>query len=224
LSDNDAPPPAAEPEQAGERPPEGEPPAGVLPWGRIVLGVLLVVIGAAWTLDLADVVNVGGTTLFDIALLLVGLALVASARRGGHGGLIGAGIVLTVLLLVTSIVPVRVTGGIGERVAAPPTAERVEDSYELAIGSLTVDLRDVDLPDGETEVEVRVGIGELIVLVPDGVSVHVDGRVGAGEISALGRSAAGVGVELDERFPEPDATATLVVDARVGLGQIEVRR
>jgi hypothetical protein len=198
--------------------------AAGLPIGRIILGLLLVFVGLAWALDTADVLTLRWPVILAVALVVVGIGLVVDARRGMNGGLLATGIVLTALLLVSSLAPVRVAGPVGERVAAPTSIEAVDDRYEMAMGSLTVDLRQVDMPAGDTEIEVQLGMGELVVRLPEGVAVEIRGRVGAGEIQALGRSAAGVGVSLDEVFPDADAEATLILELQVGLGKIEVRR
>ena len=65
----------------------------------------------------------------------------------------------------------------------------VDHDYELAIGNLSVDLRDVDFSGARRHVHAQVGIGQLNVTVPDGVRVVVDGHAGAGSVTAFGRSA-----------------------------------
>ena len=96
----------------------------------------------------------------------------------------------------------------------------------LAVGQLTVDLRDLGLSEGATTtVQARVGIGRLAVQVPEGVALEVDGRSGLGQVQALGRNEQGGAVRLRARSDDwSGASRRLVLDLRVGLGQIEVQQ
>ena len=60
-------------------------------------------------------------------------------------------------------------GGVGERSHEPVSAAAIpEDGYELGIGRLAVDLREIDWQD-DTVVELRtdLGVGETVVAVPE---------------------------------------------------------
>jgi hypothetical protein len=206
-----------------ESPPPPQPTSRPPVTGRIVLGVLLVLAGLVWLVDAAGLVDVNWGALLPAGLVIVGVALIATARHGLNGGLVAIGIILTVLVLVSSVVrPVGVFSGIGERTARPTTAGEVETGYGLAMGQLTVDLRAVEVPRGTT-IEAGVGMGELVVIVPDGVTFHVRADVSAGEIVVLGGSRSGVAVRVDETVAGDGQTA-FTLDLTVGMGKIEVRQ
>ena len=78
-------------------------------------------------------------------------------------------------------------GPVGERAFHPTAAGELRDSYRMAIGNLDVDLRDMALPAGTTDVKVVLGIGEARVHVPEGVALRVTGHAGAGEVGCPGR-------------------------------------
>ena len=62
---------------------------------------------------------------------------------------------------------IELKGGVGDRDYRPATAAQLRDHYEVGIGSLIVDLRDVDLPaDQTTNLAVDVGLGEEISHTP----------------------------------------------------------
>jgi hypothetical protein len=189
---------------------------------RVVLGGVLVVIGVLWLLDAMGVVDLQWRTVLAGALVAVGIASLASARSGANGGLIAGGIVLSVLLLATSVTGFSgIAVGVGDRQEQPASMAEAVDGYELGAGSLHVDLRELeDVEEGAT-IPISVGMGEVIVRLPDGLGADVEASVGMGEVIVLDRTRGGVGVSVSEEV-EGDPTVTLEVSA--GLGKVEVRR
>lgn len=187
--------------------------------GSAVVGALLVVVGALWMFDATTDIDIQWDVLLPIALFVVGAALVWGSTKGRYGGLITLGIVLTGLVMLSSaidvIVDVQFTGGVGDRTYAP--AGVADTEYRLAIGDMTVDLTAAQAP-GQP-IEISVGIGQLVVVVPDGTDVEVEARVGAGEVVVLGKRSSGIGPEITE----PGIAPVFEIVARVGLGRLEVR-
>ena len=190
--------------------------------GRLVTGLLLVLVGAAWLLHALDVAEIRWQTVLSGAVIAIGLALLSIARRGDNDGLIGLGVVLSVLLVLTGAMPqIPLTGGVGER-NLRPTAVDLEPSYELGMGSMELDLTGADLSPGTTELTASVGMGELVVIVPPDVAVEAAASAGAGELEILGEDRNGIGPSLSVSDGAGDQR--LVLDLSVGLGSIEVRR
>jgi hypothetical protein len=105
---------------------------------------------------------------------------------GNAGGLVGLGLLLTVMLLLASAVP---NGRIGEQVREPKTLAGLHPSYRHGIGQFELDLSGFRKPSqlaGRT-VRINTGIGETIVYVPEGLPVKLDAELRGGEISAFGR-------------------------------------
>jgi hypothetical protein len=205
---------------APSSPPEPQPPLG-----RILLGGLLILLGVGWLLDATGAYAVRWQTVLAAAVLAIGLLLLATAKRGRTDGLIGIGVVLSVLLLAVALTPgLSFAGGIGDRVHQPTTIAELEPHYELSVGNLRVDLRDLELPPGTTEVAVSVGVGEITVLVPRGVSVEVEASTGAGDIDVLGQTSDGLGPRVSHRVPGDGGDARLVLELSAGVGSMEVRR
>jgi predicted membrane protein len=118
---------------------------------------------------------------------------------------------------------VPLTGGVGDRTELPRTPADLTE-YELAAGDLLVDLRQLQVPPGTTAVEARVGVGELVVLVPGGVSVEVHARSGLGEIQVLGQQKSGFGNRIYTIADAATGDSTLRLDVRVGVGEVRVER
>jgi len=195
--------------------------------GRFLLGAFLVLFGVAWFLQASTDVEVPWRVLLPAALVLVGIALSWGARSGaGQGGLIALGIALTVVLSIGTALDVSLAGGVGEQTERPRTLDQVGRRYELAIGRMTVDLTALQTREAGAPIDVRarVGIGELILIVPRGDLVEVTARVGAGQTVVFGRDRSGVGIDnvYAPRVPEGAAIA-FSLSLSVGLGRVEVR-
>jgi Cell wall-active antibiotics response 4TMS YvqF len=136
----------------------------------------------------------------------------------------GAIAAVVVVIAVAAVViaftwfDVSLSDGIGDRAYAPTSAAAVRREYKLGVGSLELDLSRVPVGP-ELHVEARVGIGNLRVIVPRRSSVVVDARVKAGSISSLGRHDDGRNARV--RITGGDK---LFLEARVGAGRIEVER
>jgi phage shock protein PspC (stress-responsive transcriptional regulator) len=188
------------------------------------LGVLVAAAGALALLD-----AVGVDVRWDVALAVgaigTGVAVVAGvALRRRTGGLVVVGLVLTALAVTVSAVDVRLEGPIGSRTYSPVETSDLKSDYDLSIGDLKLDLSNAALAAGDTEVDANVGIGELRVIVPDGVAVDVDASASAGEVTVFGRSESGVDADLSSSIHAPGSDRTIRIDAHVGLGEVVVER
>lgn len=200
--------------------PTSEPRSGTSLAG-IALGALLIVAGAAWLLDTLDVVEVSFEVVFPAALIVVGVVLIAAARRGRQGGLIALGVVLTLLSALTAATDVA--GGVGDRRVALSGSEPIRDQ-ELGIGKLVVDLSDI-APSGTVEMTASVGIGELEVRLPDDLPVRVHATSGIGQVEVLGEEDGGFGSELDHVDDGFNSgTTSLDLEVSVGIGEVTVTR
>jgi hypothetical protein len=196
------------------------------PLGRVLFGTLLMLLGGAWLLDASGAFDLRWTTALSVALIAVGVALLATARSGYHGSLVFLGFVLTPLLVFSSVVPsVNPVGGVGERVYAPSSVAALDDEYELGAGPLHLDLRDIAVAPGqEVPVKASVGAGELTVRVPEGVALEVSASSGAGEVTVLGKTRSGLGVEVSDTVAGSEGAGRFVLELSVGFGAIEVTR
>lgn len=220
-----APPPPA-PEARPEPP---ETPPHPLPLGRVAFGLILLAVGVGWLLHSLDVIDVPWDALLPVALIAIGAVLVVGSRTGRYSGLIALGIVLTLTTALVSAVDVPLIGGAGQRVISPQSVAELEPRYDLAVGQMVIDLRELQLPPrARVDVAARVGMGELVVHVPAGLTVTAHGRAGLGDIQVLGEEASGIGPERTvltcpaEFDPCDETQAQLVLDLSVGLGEVQV--
>jgi hypothetical protein len=185
--------------------------------GRLVGGLLIVGVGVVWLAERAGLVDMDAGLVLPLLVLAVGVALLASWRDESHGGLIGLGVVLTVLSVVSAMaVPL---GPIGDRSFEPLSTTDVADHYEMTAGTLELDLSRLDVSE-TIRVSARVGFGEIDVVVPAGVSVVVEGHAFVGRLAILGTNDDGVG--LDRRVELGTVEPLLVLDLTVVAGEVTV--
>ena len=120
----------------------------------MLVGALLVLVGIGWLLD-AGGVGVPWRAVLPAALIAVGLACVAGAFQGRQHAMMVVGVVLTVVLSVAAAadwdLDVPLAGGVGDRTERPTTPAQLT-TYELGVGDLLVDLRQLQVPPGTTAV------------------------------------------------------------------------
>lgn len=191
----------------------------------VLVGALLVLVGIGWLLD-AGGVEVPWRAILPAALIAVGLACVAGAFQGRQHAMMVLGLALTVVLAVAVAtdwdLDVPLAGGVGDRTERPATPAELTE-YELGAGDFLLDLQQLQVPPGTTTVEARVGVGELVVEVPDGVTVRVMASSGLGEIQVLGEQDNGFANRVDTTVAA-GGDRRLELDLRVGVGQVRVER
>jgi phage shock protein PspC (stress-responsive transcriptional regulator) len=189
------------------------------------LGALLALAGGLALVDVLDVVDVPADVTIAAGIVLVGVLIAVGAFFYRAAGLVPLGLVLAAVLAGTALASVGPGGPIGEREYAPTTVSELRDEYRVRIGRLEVDLSGLKLPAGETRVEAKAGMGEIVVIVPPNVVVDATVDADAGDVSLFGREDDGWDTRESTVDVPPDATeARLVVDAHVGAGHIEIRR
>lgn len=157
-----------------------------------------------------------------LALALTGAMLLLGAFWGRAGGLILIGLMLAAGTLAAT----AADNFEGERLAyAPTSAASVEDSYDLEAGDLVLDLSgvtDVEGLDGR-ELTIDGGVGEIDVIVPDGMDVAVDASTGVGDISVFGQHNDGLDVTQDGFLNGGDEVPDMRIIIDLGVGQVTVR-
>jgi phage shock protein PspC (stress-responsive transcriptional regulator) len=146
-------------------------------------------------------------------------------RRVFKGLAIAAGTIVALTLVAAavfaSIFHVHVARGVGDRSYVVAGTEDLHRNYRLGIGDLTVDLGNVQFRNGETHVGTRVDVGNLQVIVPNGVALRVHGDAQLGQVDVLGQTADGRNVD---RKIDQVGKRVLVLDAHVGVGKLTVSR
>ncbi|MDW5597904.1 PspC domain-containing protein [Conexibacter stalactiti] len=181
------------------------------------VGGVCLALGAAAGLEAADVIELGWAGFLALTVVLTGVALVASAFFGGARGLIPVGLLLAVVLGGAVAAGFSLNGGIGERTYRIADGDELRGRYELGVGHLELDLRDIELAPGITHVTTDLDVGMIEIVAPDarfaGEAVDPD-RDGRGD----------GGLDLRRTIVVGSGDRTLEIEAHVGAGAIGVER
>jgi phage shock protein PspC (stress-responsive transcriptional regulator) len=198
----------------------GGTPGEVLQRSALGVGVLLVLgligIGAAWA------AAAGGGVIAAGLVIAAGVVLVVGAFAHRLRWLILPALALAVPVAFVSAAGIELRGGYGEREYRPRSAAELRDGYRLGAGRLVVDLRTARLPGGDTPLKLNLGLGEAVLLVPRNVCVATRSDIGIGASRLFDRVDGGLDIDRVDAPPAPAGTPRVVVDARVGIGALQV--
>jgi phage shock protein PspC (stress-responsive transcriptional regulator) len=130
-------------------------------------------------------------------------------------------LVVVAVAIFMAVFDVHVGRGIGDYDYVVTDMQALEDDYRVGIGTLDVDLSNLQLPKGETRVDTSVDVGDLHVIVPAGVALRVHAEAQAGRVEVLGNVDDGRNADIDV---SEAGERVLVLDADVGAGSVRVER
>jgi hypothetical protein len=191
---------------------------------QVVAGAALVLIGALWLLERVGAIELTATTVLAMATIVVGIAVMILSTDGPHLGLIIFGFVLALAATAAALAPLEgFQGGVGDRVVAVRSVGDIAADYNVAMGQLTIDLAELEDVSSPISLNASVGMGELVVRVPEGIEFEVTANAGAGEIEILGEARDGLGVKDSYATPGfEQGAAGISLDLDVFMGRVEV--
>jgi phage shock protein PspC (stress-responsive transcriptional regulator) len=167
-----------------------------------------------------------GLATLSVAALVSG-GLIWASLAGADGFTPGRTIAAALLVVGTAVAADAtggtLRGGIGERTWVVAQGQAGQ-GFALGVGEARLDL--TGLPDTGPHVVVRarIGLGHLIVIVPDGVPIRVHAKARIGDISEFGTSLVSGNSKIERTLSYgPAGDPRVEVEATIGTGQIEVR-
>jgi hypothetical protein len=171
-----------------------------------------------WTGDHRTIAMAGALATIGLLLVVLGLA----GWRAGFVGLLA--VVLAITAWSSAVVPtgIHLGGPVGDRTWKPTAV--TSTAYDLSVGTGVLDLSDLPKEGlSEARISAHVGLGELKVIVPEGLTVRVVGTVGLGNIDAPGgRNDGPDGRDVSRTIAVGAGPTEVEVDAGVGIGQLTV--
>lgn len=193
--------------------------------GRLTIGVMMLALGVLAMLDILPGVGIDARPRHYLALatVVLGLGLLVGSFWGRARWLILVGMILVPTLLFSPVME-RDWGTVRWNTRVTPTSfETVEDSYNIEVGRLVIDLTQLPWDGEEITISAGAEVGRIVIWVPDdvGVSGFITVDVGSVRSGRRGDSAVGLGsprVVIDD----PGPAGLLHLDARVSVGAIHV--
>jgi phage shock protein PspC (stress-responsive transcriptional regulator) len=183
----------------------------------------LLIVGTAALLSTMGAVSLDIGQLSALTLLLVGAGLLIGSWLGRSRLLIAIGILLAPLVLITSLINFDLTGQVGTTHLRPRQPEDLRN-LNYAVGAVTLDLSRFKAPLDDGEVKLRVGIGEIDVLLPPKMLVTTEVDARAGGISFLRYQDVGTELSLSKTSGDPESAQRLELDIEGGLIGVQVHR
>ncbi len=149
---------------------------------------------------------------------IIGGGLLVGAWYGRARWLILPAGLLTLALVPAAVVQVPLQGGTGHRTWRPTAAGA---PYRLGIGDATLDLADLS-PASEGVIEASVGIGSLVVDVPDDVHLRIHAQSDIGQVVVFGDVVEG-GPRASQNVEIGSTGPVIQLIVEVGIGEVEVR-
>ncbi|MBB1025602.1 hypothetical protein G6019_14445, partial [Dietzia sp. DQ12-76] len=181
---------------------------------KVTLGLALIAVAVAGGLaTLGGVVWLDATRIAAIGLAVVaGGLLVGAVTRRGHGLLVVAG-PLAGFVLLASLVQVPEGGweGTGEQLIEITDPAQLDAPINHQVGSITVDMRELEL-DRDRSYSIANNVGEVQVLLPDGVAVETNCTTDIGSVDCP------TGLSGDVSGP------VLTLSVHSGVGSVVVTR
>lgn len=189
--------------------------------GRVALGAVVLGAGVLSLLSATDVVDLSYPTW--VGFVLIGIGVAIAFVPGRHPVLVVLGILVALAGIPALVADEKLfEGGVGDSVERPESSSQLEP-FRQAIGKLTVDLTSPDLDLDEVTLEASIGIGELVVRVPDDTDVSLDIHVVAGNADGLGETKSGLDVDLTS-ISGTSGSQELDLKLDAGFGNVRVER
>ena len=193
-------------------------------WFLLGLGLWVGGIGIFGTLKNAGFSELGGGDIarygWPLLLVAIGLSILLGDRFGGSGCWLnhrsedGSG--------WKGCSRMRHIGDLYH--GRSPWILDADQEFYHGIGDVVIDLTTATINPGMHKILVKAGIGEVTVRIPEGVNLDIEASVGIGELKLFGEERSGIsGLLLKRQVELEGAEATLQIEARLGMGEMEIQ-
>jgi hypothetical protein len=188
--------------------------------GWLTFGLIVLAAGVLSLVASSGAAHPQPADVLAICVAVAGVGLVVGTFAGRARAIIPIGLLLVAMLGIADALPRDLTWSAGTRDWTPMPGD-LSSSYVLGAGKADLDLTGLD-PTRSVTVAARIGVGRLMVTVPDGMGLVVDAKVGAGRVYLLGHEQDGSGITTTTTLPARAHDGTLTLHLQGGFGDLEV--
>lgn len=194
----------------------------------VAAGLALLTASVGLTLGVSGVEWFTAAHVIGLILGVLGAGMVAASFAGTGRGLVLLAVPLAAAGIALTAIPFdRLPGGgIGEVNAAPTSLAELEPVYERTMGSIHLDLTQLDDVDKPITTKVEIGLGEARVTVPRDADVTFTCHAAVGATHCLDKVQEGAGMDpvSSESLGEGEGGQQITLDISSELGEVAISR
>ncbi len=211
--------------------PPAQPPAGKprTPMRRISLSLAVLAVGVLGLLDVTNAVSAPAPAYFAVALAVIGAFLFFGSFFGRVRGPITIGVILVILLLISSAAETLPRPYSSRDVTFAPTGlSALQSDYHLNYGTLTLDLSKTPFTSSDSAaVNLSIKFGEIDIILPPDVDVIINAQAKAGDLDVFDTNHGGVHTRtgtITDYGADGKGGGTLKLDVLLDAGHLDIRR
>jgi phage shock protein PspC (stress-responsive transcriptional regulator) len=189
--------------------------------GWLTFGLIVLAAGILSLVASSGATHPQPADVLAVCVAVAGVGLVVGTFAGRARAIIPIGLLLVVMLGIANQLPRDLSWSAGTRDWVPVSGD-IASSYVLGAGKADLNLTGLDVSHSAT-VDARIGVGRLVVTVPNGMGLVVDAKVGAGRTYLLGHEQDGTGINTTTTLPARAHDGTLTLHLQGGFGDLEVQ-
>lgn len=194
------------------------------PLGVLTLSAAFCVCGVMILLGNLGIASVGIPQIAATGLFVLGAGLLVGAWWGRARLLIPIGILLVPIVALTAFIQFPLRGSVGDTHLTAGNMDEVDDSYEILVGTFSLDLLQVDEFPQRSQIGFDVAAGRVTIFVPQRVALTVNGRIEWGNATIGHGPEQGEDLRFENELPGAPGAGHLEINFRGGIASLYVER
>jgi hypothetical protein len=194
------------------------------PLGVLTLSLAFVVVGIMVLLNNLELAHISLGQVAASGLLVVGLGLLAGSWWGRSRWLILVGLIMIPPVLVGGFMHFPLRGSIGDQFISPYSVHEVSDRYEVLLGTVTLDLLNIqDFPTTRS-LDLQVAAGKVTIFLPERVGLTVTGDIEWGNATVGRGREQGEDLHFTNRIAGRPGSGHLNINFNGGIASLYIER